>query len=60
LNYVKIESFLIKKTKRLINYKLDLLKDVKVFSIFHILLLKSTNLITSLQETFHYKAQKES
>ncbi len=48
LNYVKVELFLIKKTKKSINYELDLLKNVKVFLIFYILLLKSTNLITSL------------
>ncbi len=48
LNYVKVESFLIKKTKKSINYELDLSKDAKVFLIFYILLLKSTNLITSL------------
>jgi len=48
LNYVKVESFLVKKTKRLVNYKLDLPKDAKIFLVFYILLLESTNLITSL------------
>ncbi len=47
LNYVKVKLFLVKKTKRLINYELDLLKNVKVFLVFYILLLKLTNLITS-------------
>jgi len=41
LNYIKIELFLVKKTKKLINYKLDLLKNIKVFLVFYILLLKS-------------------
>ena len=54
LNYIKIESFLIKKTKKSINYELDLLKNVKVFLVFYILLLKSTNLITSLQDIFYF------
>ncbi len=48
LNYIKIESFLVKKTKKSINYELDLLKNAKVFLVFYILLLKSTNSITSL------------
>jgi hypothetical protein len=41
LNYVKVELFLVKKTKKLVNYKLDLFKNVKVFLVFYILLLKS-------------------
>ncbi len=48
LNYVKVKSFFVKKTKILINYELDLFKNVKVFLIFYILLLKLTNLITFL------------
>ena len=39
LNYIKIESFLVRKTKKSINYKLDLLKNAKVFLVFYILLL---------------------
>ncbi len=48
LNYIKIESFLIKKTKKLINYELDLSKNVKVFLVFHISLLKSIDFTTPL------------
>jgi len=48
LNHVKIESFLVKKTKNLINYELDLSQDVKVFLVFHILLLELANSTTSL------------
>jgi hypothetical protein len=48
LNYIKVELFLVKKIKKLINYKFDLLKNAKVFLIFYILLLKLANLITSL------------
>ena len=40
LNHVKVESFLVKKTKRSINYELDLFKDAKVFLVFHISLLE--------------------
>jgi len=48
LNHVKIELFLIKKTKKLINYELDLFKNVKVFLVFHISLLKLIDLTTPL------------
>jgi len=41
LDHVKVESFLIKKVKGLVNYELDLPKDAKVFSIFHVSLLES-------------------
>jgi hypothetical protein len=59
LDYVKIESFFIKAVKRLVNYELDLLKNVKVFLVFYISLLKSADLSTPIQETFHYYSQKE-
>jgi hypothetical protein len=59
LNHVKVESFLVKKAKKSVNYELDLLKDAKVFLIFHISLLKSVDLSTSIQNTFHYKSQKK-
>jgi len=48
LNYIKIKLFIVKKIKKSINYKFDLLKNVKVFLVFYILLLKSTNSITFL------------
>jgi len=40
LNYIKIKLFFIKVIKKLINYKLDLFKDSKMFLVFYILLLK--------------------
>ncbi len=60
LDHVKIELFFIKVIKEPINYELDLSKNVKVFPIFYISLLELVDLNTSIQETFHYKAQKES
>ncbi len=59
LDHVKIESFFIKEVKKLVNYELDLLKNAKVFLVFHISLLKSVDLSTSIQKTFHYHSQKE-
>ena len=32
LNYIKIESFFIKKIKKTINYELNLFKNVKIYS----------------------------
>jgi len=60
LDHVKIESFFIKAIKESINYELDLSKNVKVFLVFHISLLKSVDSNTPIQKTFHYKAQKKS
>jgi len=59
LDHVKIESFFIKEVKESVNYELDLLKDVRVFLVFHISLLESVDSSTSIQKTFHYKSQKK-
>jgi len=59
LNHVKIESFFIKVVKKSVNYELDLSKNVKVFLVFHISLLKSVDFSTLIQRTFHYYSQKE-
>ena len=40
LNYIKIELFFIKITKKNISYKLKLSKDIKIYLLFYILLLK--------------------
>jgi len=59
LNHVKVELFFIKEVKESVNYELDLLKNARVFLVFHISLLKSADSSTSIQETFHYKPQKK-
>ncbi len=59
LNYIKVGPFLVKKTKKSVNYKLDLFKNVKVFPVFYILLLEPADPSTSIQKTFYYKLQKE-
>jgi len=59
LDHVKVESFFIKVVKRSINYELDLPKNVRVFSVFYISLLKSVDPSTPIQKTFHYKSQKK-
>ena len=59
LNYVKVELFLVKKTKKLVNYEFNLLKNVKVFLVFYIFLLELANSITSLQDTFYFYLQEK-
>jgi len=59
LNYIKIKLFFIKKIKKLINYKLNLFKNIKIFLIFYILLLKLANLIIFLQNIFYFYLQKK-
>ena len=58
LDHVKVESFFIKIVKGRTNYKLNFLIDAKVFFVFHIFMLKSTHLNTSIQITFRYQSQK--
>ncbi len=52
LNHIKLESYKILEIKELINYKLNLLASMKIHSIFHICLLKSADLNTSIQTEF--------
>ena len=49
LNHMKLESFEILEEKRLINYKLNLSASMKIHLVFHIFLLKSADLNTSIQ-----------
>ena len=56
---IKIESFFIKTIKESINYELNLSANVKVFSIFHVFLLKSIDSNTFIQNIFHYEIQKD-
>ena len=46
LNHIKLELFKILKTKKLINYKSNLLVTIRKYSIFYIFLLKSADLNT--------------
>ncbi len=49
LNHIKLEFYKILEIKELINYKLDLSASMRIHSIFHICLLKSADLNTSIQ-----------
>ena len=59
LDHVRIESFFVKIVKGRVNYKLNLLDDAKIFSIFHVFVLKSTHSNTSIQITFRYQSQED-
>jgi hypothetical protein len=59
LDHVKVESFFIRAVKGSVNYELDLLKDAKVFLVFHVSLLESVDPSTPIQGTFHYHPQEE-
>ncbi len=49
LNHMKLKSFEILEEKKSINYELNLSAFMKIHSIFHIFLLKSADLNTSIQ-----------
>ena len=60
LNHAKIELFFIKVVKRSVNYELSLLKNIRIYSIFHINMLESADLSTFIQKEFHYEnSEKE-
>ncbi len=58
LNYIKIDLFFVKKNKKSVNYKLDLFKNIKIFSVFYILLLESADSSISIQKIFYYQLQE--
>ncbi len=49
LNHMKLESYRILEIKKSINYKLNLSASMRIHLIFHICLLKSANVNTSIQ-----------
>jgi hypothetical protein len=59
LNNVKVGPFLISKRNRPVTYTLDLSKDAKIYSRFHVKLLEPANPETPLQQTFRYETKKE-
>jgi len=49
LNHTKLESFEILEEKKSINYELNLSASMRIYSVFHIFLLKSTDSNSSIQ-----------
>ena len=56
LDKVKVRLFLISKQISLVNFRLELLKDVKIHPVFHISLLEPADAKTPAQKDFHYQA----
>ena len=59
LNYMKVNSFFIKKIKELKVYKLNLFKKIKVFLIFDVSLLKPVDSDISIQKIFCFESNEE-
>ena len=59
LNHTKIESFFIKAIKKSVNYELSLLKNIHIYSIFHINKLKSVDLSTFIQKEFYFQNSED-
>ena len=59
LNNVKIGSFYVKEVRESKTYELKLSKNIRIFSIFDIFLLKSVDPKTLIQKTFHFEEEKE-
>ena len=59
LNYVKIDSFFIKKQKKSVNYKLNLFLNIRIHLIFYVLLLKLADQNTFIQKTFYFQYKKK-
>ena len=54
LDYIKVKYIFIKAEKEISSYKLKLLKNIKVYYVFYILLLKLANPNILIQNIFHY------
>ena len=59
LNHTKVGSFFIKAVKGSVNYELNLFKNTRIHSIFHINLLKPADSSTPIQKEFHYENSEE-
>lgn len=54
LDYVKIEIFFIKAKNKTLSFKQKLSKNVKLYFVFYVLLLKITDFKILIQNMFHY------
>ena len=59
LNHVKIKSFFIKTIKKSVNYELNLLRNIRIYSMFYINMLEPTDLNTFIQKNFHFEDSEE-
>ena len=55
LNNIKVKSYFIKAKRRIVNYECKLVKNIKVYLIFYILLLELADTKISIQDVFCYQ-----
>ena len=59
LDYIKVGLFLIKEVRGLVNYKLQLLSNIRRYQVFYISILKLVDAKIPLQEIFYYQDIKD-
>ena len=59
LDKVKVRLFFISKQISLVNFRLALPKDAKIYPVFYILLLEPADPRTPIQKDFHYQADSQ-
>ena len=59
LDYVKVGPFLVNKVVRLVNYRLVLLPDVRIYPVFYISKLEPVDAKTPYQESFYFEPEVE-
>ena len=59
LNYVKINPFFIKQQKKSVNYELNLFSNIRIYLILYVLLLKSADSKTFIQNIFPFQCEKK-
>ena len=59
LDNIKVRLFLVEEKTGLVNIKIQLPRDARVYPNFHILMIEPADQSTPLQETFHYQPEEE-
>ena len=59
LDNIKVGLFLVKKKTGLVNIKIQLPRDTRVYPNFHILMIKPADQSTPLQKIFHYQSEEK-
>ena len=59
LDNIKVRLFLVKKKTGLVNIKIQLPRDTRVYPNFHILMIEPADQSTLLQKIFYYQPEEE-